>query len=62
MNEPTRVFGNASTIAGAAGAALATTLPPPWNIIAGGIGALVSIILTEINRSKVTPCPPEAAK
>ncbi len=58
MDEPTRVLGNMASAVAAAGVALIPVLPPPWGFAAAGVGVVLSVILTEVNRAKVTPCPP----
>ncbi len=55
MAEPTRIWGNLGNLSAAAGGVLGTTLPGPWGPVAAGILGLVSVILTEVNRSQVTP-------
>jgi hypothetical protein len=56
--EPTRIWGNLSSLVAAGAGVAATALPPPWGPVASGVLGLLSVILTEVNRSKVTPCPP----
>jgi hypothetical protein len=53
--EPTRIWGNLSSVAAAGAGVAATAIPGPWGAVIASALGLLSVIFTEVNRAKVNP-------